>query len=100
RCERVGGTRGVPVDGRVVAATHRDPEAEVRAGRFREALYSRLKVVELTLPPLRERLEDVPLLVQRFLDQVAERLHRPRKPISALALARPAPPPWPGTRRG
>ena len=85
--EPVGGNRPVTVDVRVVAATHRDLEAEVRAGRFREDLYYRLKVVEVPLPPLRERLEDVPLLAQRFLDQVAERLHRPRKPISSEALA-------------
>ena len=81
--ETVGGNRAVTVDVRVVAATHRDLEAEVKAGRFREDLYYRLKVVEMTLPALRERLEDVPLLAQRFLDQVAERLRRPRKPISA-----------------
>ena len=97
--ETVGGNRALTVDVRVVAATHRDLEAEVKAGRFREDLYYRLKVVELTLPPLRERLEDVPLLAQRFLDQVAERLHRPRKPISALALARLATHPWRGNVR-
>ncbi|HTO54246.1 MAG TPA: sigma-54 dependent transcriptional regulator [Myxococcota bacterium] len=97
--EPVGGNRAVTVDVRVVAATHRDLEAEVRAGRFREDLYYRLKVVEVWVPPLRERLEDVPLLAQRFLDQVAERLHRPRKPISAEALARLATHSWRGNVR-
>jgi DNA-binding NtrC family response regulator len=97
--EPVGGNRAVTVDVRVVAATHRDLEAEVKAGRFREDLYYRLKVVEVPLPPLRERLEDVPLLVQRFLDQVAERLGRPRKPISAEALARLATHSWRGNVR-
>ena len=97
--ETVGGNRAVTVDVRVVAATHRDLEAEVKAGRFREDLYYRLKVVEMTLPALRERLEDVPLLAQRFLDQVAERLHRPRKPISAEALARLVTHPWRGNVR-
>ncbi|MFI5317235.1 MAG: sigma-54-dependent transcriptional regulator [Myxococcota bacterium] len=97
--EPVGGNRSVTVDVRVVAATHRDLEAEVKAGRFREDLYYRLKVVELSLPPLRERLEDVPLLAQRFLDQVAERLGRARKPISAEALARLVTHSWRGNVR-
>jgi DNA-binding NtrC family response regulator len=97
--ETVGGNRAVTVDVRVVAATHRDLEAEVKAGRFREDLYYRLKVVEMTLPPLRERLEDVPLLAQRFLDQVAERLRRPRKPLSAEALSRLVTHAWRGNVR-
>jgi DNA-binding NtrC family response regulator len=97
--EPVGGNRAVAVDVRVVAATHRDLEAEVKAGRFREDLYYRLKVVEMTLPPLRERLEDVPLLAQRFLDQVSERLGRERKPIAAEALARLVTHSWRGNVR-
>ncbi|HKC50118.1 MAG TPA: sigma-54 dependent transcriptional regulator [Myxococcota bacterium] len=97
--EPVGGNRAVTVDVRVVAATHRDLEAEVKAGRFREDLYYRLKVVEVSLPPLRERLEDVPFLAQRFLDQVAERLGRERKPIAADALARLVTHSWRGNVR-
>ncbi len=97
--ETVGGNRPVSVDVRVVAATHRDLEAEVKAGRFREDLYYRLKVVEVTLPPLRERLEDVPFLSQRFLDQVAERLGRERKPISAEAMGRLVTHSWRGNVR-
>ena len=84
---------------RVVAATHRDLEADVQADRFREDLYYRLRVVELEIPPLRDRLEDLPMLVARFLEQVADRLDRERKPISDSAMARLARHPWPGNVR-
>ena len=97
--ERVGGTEPIEVDVRVVAATHRDLEADVNAGRFREDLYYRLKVVELTLPPLRERAEDLPALSQRFLHQVAERLDRDCKRLSPDALAALARHTWPGNVR-
>jgi DNA-binding NtrC family response regulator len=97
--ERVGGTQPIEVDVRIVAATHRDLEAEVKKGRFREDLYYRLKVVELDLPPLRERTEDLPALVQRFLEQVAERLGREKKRLTDQALARLIRHPWPGNVR-
>jgi DNA-binding NtrC family response regulator len=97
--EPVGGNRVVSVDVRVVAATHRDLEAEVKNGRFREDLYYRLKVVEMTLPPLRERLEDVPLLAERFIHAVAERLGRQPKHPSSEALARLARHSWRGNVR-
>jgi DNA-binding NtrC family response regulator len=97
--EPVGGNRVVNVDVRVVAATHRDLEAEVKLGRFREDLYYRLKVVEMTLPALRERLEDVPLLAERFIHAVAERLGRAPKHLSSEALARLTRHAWRGNVR-
>ena len=70
--ERLGGTRQIKVDVRLVAATHRDLDAMVRSGEFREDLFFRLNVVAITLPPLRERREDVPLLVDHFLRRFAD----------------------------
>jgi DNA-binding NtrC family response regulator len=83
----------------VAAATHRDLEKDVASGRFREDLYYRLKVVEIRLPALRERPEDLPALAERFLAQVAERLGRPRKRLSAAAEAALAGYAWPGNAR-
>jgi DNA-binding NtrC family response regulator len=97
--ERVGGAKPIQVDVRVVAATHRHLEEEVAKERFREDLYYRLKVVEIELPPLRERSEDVPALVLRFLDEVTERLGREKKRISEAALAALARHAWPGNVR-
>jgi DNA-binding NtrC family response regulator len=99
KLERVGSTETIEVDVRVVSATHRDLEAEIEAGRFREDLYYRLKVVEVELPPLRERIEDFAALSDRFLGQVAERLGREKKKLSPAALARMARHSWPGNVR-
>jgi DNA-binding NtrC family response regulator len=97
--ERVGGTKPIQVDVRVIAATHRDLEKDVASGRFREDLYYRLKVVEIRLPALRERPEDLPALAERFLAQVAERLGRPKKRLAAAAQAALAGYAWPGNAR-
>ena len=70
--ERLGGTKPIKVDVRLVAATHRDLEAMARAGDFREDLFFRLNVVAITLPPLRDRREDIPLLVDHFLRRFAD----------------------------
>ncbi len=100
RCfERVGGSKPLQVDVRVVAATHRNREEDVKQGRFREGLYYRLKVVEIELPALRERREDLPALAQRFLERVTERLGRDKKRISEAAMARLACHDWPGNVR-
>ena len=97
--ERVGGSRTLAADVRVVAATHRDLEAEVARGRYREDLYYRLKVVELVVPPLRDRLEDLPALVDRFLERLATRLGREKRRVTAAAMARLATHAWPGNVR-
>ena len=97
--ERVGGGQPIPVDVRVVSATNRDLRAEVAAGRFREDLFFRLLVIPLHLPPLRERREDVPLLVEHFLARNRARtgLRPPRlAPAAMEALSRH---PWPGNVR-
>ncbi len=74
--ERVGGTRTLQADVRVVAATNRDIEAEVAAGRFREDLFYRLNVIQLRVPPLRDRRDDVPLLAAHFLDRFGQKNHK------------------------
>jgi DNA-binding NtrC family response regulator len=84
--ERVGGNQPIKVDVRLLAATNQDLESAVKAGRFREDLYYRLRVVELVIPPLAERREDIPLLVDRFLKDAAERFGRPVKPLTSEAL--------------
>jgi DNA-binding NtrC family response regulator len=96
---RVGGTKPIEVDVRVVAATHRNLEQEVARGSFREDLYYRLRVVELVLPPLRERAEDVPALALRFLAQVSERLGRAAPRLGDGALAALVRHGWPGNVR-
>ncbi len=85
---RVGGNADATVDMRIVTATNRDLHAESQAGRFREDLYYRLNVIQITLPPLRERMEDVPLLVQHFVEKFARDQGKPVCRFSDAALAR------------
>ena len=83
---RLGGTKPVTVEARIVAATNRDLEAEVRAGRFREDLYFRLAVHVVRVPPLRERLSDIPALAEQFVTGICDRFGIRRKKIAADAL--------------
>jgi DNA-binding NtrC family response regulator len=83
---RLGGTRAFPVETRVVAATNRDLQADVTAGRFRADLYYRLNVVEIAVPPLRERLSDVPEIANRFVAAISERFGMRKKKLAADTL--------------
>ena len=97
--ERVGGSRTIPVRARILAATNRDLEAEVRAGRFREDLFQRLRVVTLSIPPLRERREDLPLLVEHLLLKINQRLHKNLRRVPLELVEELAQRPWPGNVR-
>jgi DNA-binding NtrC family response regulator len=96
---RVGGTRKISVDIHLLAASNADIEALVKSGRFRPDLYYRLKVVTLTVPPLRQRHDAIPVLAQRFLEDVASRARLPAKRLTPDALAQLARYVWPGNIR-
>ena len=97
--ERVGGTRAIEVDIRLVAATNKDLAKEVENGRFREDLYFRLNVVHITLPPLRDRSEDIPLLAAYFLKKYADEANRGEMTISPEAMRFLCNHRWPGNVR-
>ena len=96
---RLGGTKIVRVDARIVAATNRNLEAAVKEGEFREDLYYRLNVVPLHLPPLRERGDDIPLLADRFMTEFSAQHHRDSKEISRQAMRLLRLYAWPGNIR-
>jgi len=98
RFERVGGHESLEVDVRVVAATNKNLEKEVREGRFREDLFYRLNVIKIDLPPLRERPEDIPLLITHFLNKYARPNEAPKK-FSPEAMERLLAYKWPGNVR-
>jgi DNA-binding NtrC family response regulator len=99
RFERIGGNQSLAVDVRIIAATNQDLEAMVRDGRFREDLYYRIKVVEVRVPPLRERREDIPLLVMNFLNDACERFGTPHKTLAPEAMRECVENPWRGNVR-
>jgi len=96
---RVGGNEEVQVDARVIAATNKDLAEEVRQGRFRDDLYYRLNVIEIRIPPLRERREDVPLLTAHFIERLAHELSKDVSDISEDALKLLMDHDWPGNVR-
>jgi DNA-binding NtrC family response regulator len=97
--DRLGGTQPVKVDVRLLAATNRDLRAEVAAGRFREDLFFRLNVIELRIPPLRERPGDILPLAERFAERYARANGLPARRFSSAAVAALLAHPWPGNVR-
>ena len=98
--QRVGGSQRIPVDVRIVAATNRNLQAEVNAQRFRSDLYFRVAVLEIRLPPLRERLEDLPLLVGEILGSLGmSRSEAGRALLEDKAIAELSRHSWPGNVR-
>jgi two-component system response regulator AtoC len=97
--ERVGGVETVKVDVRVISATHRDLEALINEGKFREDLYYRLNVFPITLPPLRDRPGDIPPLVEHFIQKFAQSTGRAVRGADPAALSELAAYPWPGNVR-
>ena len=97
--ERIGGTKTISSDFRVVAATNRDLEQEVQAGRFREDLYYRLNVIPIEAPPLRERRQDIPLLVEHFVARFNRLRKKKIKGVADEVMARFAHYAWPGNVR-
>ena len=97
--ERLGGRQVIPVDVRIIAATNRDLEEAVRQGQFREDLYYRLKVVTMTLPPLRERPGDIPLLVRYFLSRYAREMGQADPGATDGAMTMLTAASWPGNVR-
>jgi DNA-binding NtrC family response regulator len=95
----VGGSELIRVDVRVVAATNKDLQVAVKDGQFREDLFYRLQIVPVSMPPLRERAEDIPLLVEKFFEDFSAKHRRRRKRMSAEALQACQRFPWPGNVR-
>src|SRR5262245_9804080 len=97
--DRVGGVRPIKVDVRIIAATNRDLESSVKEGRFREDLYHRLNVVPITLAPLRERTDDVPVLARHFMDRYSKEAKKDFTEIAADAVKQLCAYDWPGNVR-
>src|SRR5581483_3125898 len=95
----IGAAKSIPVDVRIVSATHRDLKEMVQEGTFRQDLYYRLNVFSLILPPLRDRKEDLPILAERFLEDVAHEANVPPKRLDPQALKKLLAYDWPGNVR-
>lgn len=96
---RVGGDKEIKVDVRIIAATNKDIQQEIKENRFREDLFHRLGVILIKVPPLKERKEDIPILVDAFLEQIASEYGSPVKPIDPKAVAYLQTLDWPGNIR-
>lgn len=96
---RIGSSKSIPVDVRIIAATNKDLKKEVELGRFRKDLYYRLNVLPIYLPPLRERKEDIPILIEYFLKNISERLHKKDVIIPNEYLKKMLNHSWPGNIR-
>ncbi len=99
RIERLGSNESIPVDVRIVSATHRPLEHEITKGNFRADLFYRLRVVTIEIPPLRDRREDIPLLAETFARTASERYDLPQRQIAQSALRRLIDYDWPGNVR-
>ena len=99
RIERLGGNESIPVDVRIVSATHRPLEQEIAAGHFRADLFYRLRVLTIDIPPLRERREDIPQLAETFTQAAAERYNLPLRQVGQSALRKLVDYDWPGNVR-
>jgi two-component system nitrogen regulation response regulator NtrX len=97
--QRVGGSANIKVDVRIISATNKDLQEEVRKGNFREDLFFRLNVIPLSVPPLRERTEDIPMLVEYFIQSIAEDYGQPAKKLSPQAIKKLSEHSWPGNIR-
>ena len=98
-CRRIGSVTARPIDVRILCATNKDLREEVKAGRFREDVFYRLTALEIQVPPLRERVEDIPLLAVHFLEQCRAKSGRPVVGFADVALALLSSHPWPGNVR-
>jgi formate hydrogenlyase transcriptional activator len=97
--ERLGSTKGIRVDTRIIAATHRNIEQRIAEGEFREDLYYRLNVFPIHIPPLRDRVEDIPMLVWRFIGEFSKSFGKPIEAVSRENMAALQAYPWPGNIR-
>lgn len=95
----LGDTNSYPIDVRIISTSNRDIESSIKQGRFREDLYYRLKVIDIEMPPLRERKEDIPLLIQHFIKKFSEEMKKNISGISEETLKRLLNYPWPGNVR-
>ena len=96
---RVGGTEEIPIDVRIIAATNQDLKKRIQEGKFREELFYRLNVISFEMPPLRKRVEDIPILVSHFLQKYCDKLGKPMKRLTPEVFGLFEAYPWPGNIR-